>query len=446
LQRSAEPLDYAPVARRMSDLLTIDGIGSDEVELLEATGWTDLSAVAKANVDVLVREMAAANEMLKIVPRVPERRKVERWVASAARLIDPAAATAAPPKAAGRGGRSKKAGAAVEAAEKPTPAPKRRRSGSKAAAEIPVTEIPTAEVPAEEVIAVVPEVEEVPVVPTEPVNFEENPEVMEMLAVAPVAVPLPARLLAEQGIAPTEIAIAPVLNHALGDLEVRVAVDKEAEEEAAVLIPEAPVVNRRAMATAAVHIGDLGGRRKFDASRVRTIEEAQGDAPPVRASSSKAGMEDDRIALLRAPRPETNKGRKPGSPFFIRGVLHDQPLKVWFGGFFLVLLQLCIPLAVVAAPLLILLDQKPEKFAWVPKWIIAFPVAVPVFGLFYAFVSTRAKCRVCAQRIYVPKHCLKNKKAHHLPLLGYIGAVALHVITFKWFNCTFCGTSIRIKK
>jgi hypothetical protein len=48
--------------------------------------------------------------------------------------------------------------------------------------------------------------------------------------------------------------------------------------------------------------------------------------------------------------------------------------------------------------------------------------------------------------MYVPKHCLKNRKAHHLPLLGHIGAVALHVMVFKWFNCTFCGTSIRIKK
>jgi hypothetical protein len=434
----------------MSDLLTIDGIGSDEVELLEATGWTDLSAIAKANVDVLVREMAAANDMLKIVPRVPERRKVERWVASAARLMDPGAV----PKPA-RGGRAKAAAVASIQPEKPAPASKRRRRSSKAekadaeaqaageaAAAVPVDARVMAEVLVAEAVA------EIPAVPLEPVNYEENPEVMEMLAVAPVALPLPARMLAERGIGPNEIAIAPVLNRALGDLEVRVAVDKDEAEEApeAVLIPEAPAVNRRAMATAAVHIGDLGGRRKFDASRVRTIEEAQNEAPPVRVSATKSGMEDDRIALLRAPRPETNKGRKPGSPFFIRGVLHDQPLKVWFGGFFLVLLQICIPLAVIAAPLLILLDQKPETFSWVPKWIIAFPIAVPVFGVFYAFVSTRAKCRVCAQRIYVPKHCLKNKKAHHLPLLGYIGAVALHVITFKWFNCTFCGTSIRIKK
>ncbi|MCW1916892.1 DUF4332 domain-containing protein [Luteolibacter sp. GHJ8] len=427
----------------MSDLLTIDGIGSDEVELLEATGWTDLSAVAKANVDVLVREMAAANDMLKIVPRVPERRKVERWVASAARLVDPAAAPAP-----ARSSRARtKTVVKEEQAEAPAPAPKKRRRSSKAAKEEAppvVDEVvpePVTELPQEEAVP-----EEAPV-PLEPVNYEENPEVMEMLAVAPVAVPLPARLLAEQGIGPTEIAIAPVLNRALGDLEVRVAIEREEEEETPeVLIPEAPAVNRRAVATAAVHIGDLGGRRRFDASRVRTIEEAQGDAPVERRSASKAGMEDDRIALLRAPRPETNKGRNPNSRFYIRGVLHDQPLKVWFGGFFLVLLQFCIPLAVVAAPLLILHDEKPEQFAWVPKWIIAFPIAVPILGVFYALLSTRAKCRVCAQRMYVPKHCLKNKKAHHLPLFGYIGAVAMHVMAFKWFNCTFCGTSIRIKK
>ena len=69
-------------------------------------------------------------------------------------------------------------------------------------------------------------------------------------------------------------------------------------------------------APVSVEVSDSGpapGRRGIDASKVRTIEEVQGDAPPVRASSSKAGMQDDRIALLRSPLPETNKGRKPGS-------------------------------------------------------------------------------------------------------------------------------------
>jgi hypothetical protein len=88
----------------------------------------------------------------------------------------------------------------------------------------------------------------------------------------------------------------------------------------------------------------------------------------------------------------------------------------------------------------------PADFAWVPHWIIVFPISLLVLGILYALVGSRAKCRVCAQRMYVPKQCLKNKKAHHLPLFGYIGAVAMHVIAFRWFNCTFCGTSIRIKK
>ena len=91
-------------------------------------------------------------------------------------------------------------------------------------------------------------------------------------------------------------------------------------------------------------------------------------------------LADPIIVLLRSPLPSTNKGRKPGSRFYIRGVLHDQPLKVWFGGLFAVLLQLSVPLAVIAAPLLILSNETPAGFEWVPKWIIAFPLAVPVLG------------------------------------------------------------------
>ena len=279
-----------------------------------------------------------------------------------------------------------------------------------------------------------------------PVNFEADPDVAEMLAAAPLALPIPARQLAERGIAPSEIAVAPLLNRALGDLDVRVAVEKPQRKD----LPGAAASSRRvAAAAAAVQVADVGfsmGRRGFDSAKIRSIEEAQGDAPPVRASSSSAGMQDDRIALLRAPLEKTNRGRKPSSRFYIRGVLHDRPLKVWFGGLITILLQLIVPLAIIAAPLLILSDQQPKDFAWVPGWIIAFPLALPVLGILYAVVSSGAKCRVCAQRMYVPKHCLKNRKAHHLPLLGYIGAVALQVMIFRWYNCTFCGTSIRIKK
>lgn len=418
----------------MAKLIDIEGIGPDDAELLEATGWTDAHALANADPERLTREIADANAMLKILPRTPERRRVERWIAAAGRAVGPST-----PKKKGR----VKSGSNPVPAD--APAPRRRRKTSAAAiSEPPVVPSVKEELPlavAASPPTVDPGEDELAAI-AGPVNFEADPDVAEMLVAAPIALPIPARLLAERGISPSEIAVAPLLNRALGDLEVRVSVDKPVRRD----LPDAPAGSRRATSVQVSDAGFSMGRRGFDSARIRTIEDAQGDAPPVRASSSKAGMEDDRIALLRSPLEKTNRGRKPSSRFFIRGVLHDRPLRIWFGGLFALLLQLGVPLAIIAAPLLILSDQQPEVFSWVPKWIIVFPLIVPVAGLLYALVSTGAKCRVCAQRIYVPKHCLKNRKAHHLPLLGHIGAVALHVMTFKWFNCTFCGTAIRIKK
>ena len=439
----------------MAKLIDIEGIGQDDAELLEATGWTDVQALAKADPEVLTREIADANAMLKLAARTPERRKVERWIAAAARALDPDAPKPsrsrrdAGPTTEPLPERPRKKRTVVTAGELPAAAKVARVQGPAVQGELALPEIAPAEKEPVEDPAPAPAAEEdhhdeaALAAVAGPVNFEADPDVAEMLAVAPFALPIPARQLADHGIAPSEIAVAPLLNRAVGDLEVRVAVERSQRKD----LPEASASSRRTAAS--VQVADVGftmGRRGFDSTKIRTIEDAQGDAPPVRASSSKAGMQDDRIALLRAPLEKTNRGRKPSSRFYIRGVLHDRPLRVWFGGLITILLQLMVPLAIIAAPLLILSDQNPEGFAWVPAWIIAFPLALPVLGVLYAFVSAGAKCRVCAQRMYVPKHCLKNRKAHHLPLLGYIGAVALHVLVFKWFNCTFCGTSIRIKK
>jgi hypothetical protein len=437
----------------MAKLIDIEGIGPDDAELLEATGWTDAYALAKADPEVLTREIADANAMLKLAPRTPERRKIERWIAAAVRALDP---NTPKPSRARRD---------IPDVEPLSERPRRKQRVVVTAGELPGSaKVAVIQSPADQGELVLPETalaeeEEEPApasVDAEdhgaetdlaavagPVNFEADPDVAEMLAVAPFALPIPARQLAERGIAPSEIAVAPLLNRAMGDLDVHVTVEKSQRKD----LPGTSASSRRNAAS--VQVADVGfsmGRRGFDSTKIRTIEDAQGDAPPVRAASSSAGVQDERINLLRTPLEKTNRGRKPSSRFYIRGVLHDRPLRVWFGGLITVLLQLVVPLAIIAAPLLILSDQQVERFSWVPAWIIAFPLALPPLGILYAFVSSGAKCRVCAQRMYVPKHCLKNRKAHHLPLLGYIGAVALHVMTFKWFNCTFCGTAIRIKK
>lgn len=424
----------------MSKLLTIQGIGPDELELLDAAGWGDVRALAGADPGKLAVELAKANSMLRIVTKTPNEETVALWVRDAQDLHVNGEITKRAKPVARRATAPPEGTAAVRTS--------RQRKAST-----------TAQEPADEEASAIALATE-PVFDEEaalakvsgPVNFEADPEVMKMLLQAPVAIPIPARVLAEKGIKPSEIAVAPLLNRAVGDLDVRVAETTAPVAESTsgkkIDLPAAARDTRPRQAIAPVQTADnsASGRRGIDVGRVRTIEEFQGETPAPRSSSSRAGMEDDRIALLRAPLPGTNGRRKPSSRFYIRGVLHDRPLKVWFGGLFAVLLQIMLPLALISAPLLILSDQQVKHFEWVPAWIIAFPIALPILAILYAIVSTGAKCRVCGQRLYVPKNCLKNRKAHNSFYFGHIGALAAHVMIFKWFNCTFCGTPIRIKK
>ncbi len=374
----------------MSKLIDIEGIGPEERDLLEAAGWAEPRAIATADLADLSAELEKANRILKIAAVTPDRATVAEWIRKAAASLGE---------------------------EVVIP---------------PVDEEPVeVDEAAEEALAVV----------SGPVNFEADRDIAAMLDKAPFALPIPARLLAGQGIPPAEVPVAPLLNRAMGDLDVRV--DADAVKRPIPALREAKPRPAPAVVKAAEPV--VTGRRGIDTAKVRTLEEAQ-SAPPVKAPSSQAAVANDRVSLIRAPLPETNARRKPSSRFYIRGVLHDRPFRVWFGGFFAVLLQLLLPLAFIAAPLLILSQQSEANFGWVPKWIIAFPMALPFAGLLYLFCSVGAKCRVCGQRLYVPKHCLKNSKAHHLPLIGHIGALALHVMVFRWFKCTFCGTAIRIKK
>ncbi len=374
----------------MSKLIDIEGIGPEERDLLEAAGWTEPRAIASADLADLSAELEKANRILKITAVTPDRATVAEWIRQAAASL-----------------------------------------GEEVVILLDDEEPVEVDEAAEEALAEV----------SGPVNFEADRDIAAMLDKAPLALPIPARFLAGQGIPPVEIPVAPLLNRAMGDLDVRV--DADTVRRPIPALREAKPRSSSAVVKVAEPV--VTGRRGIDTAKVRTLEEAQ-NAPRVEAASSQAVAADDRVSLIRSPLPETNAKRKPTSRFYIRGVLHDRPFRVWFGGFFAVLVQLLLPLAFIAAPLLILSEQSEANFGWVPKWIIAFPLALPVAGLLYLLCSAGAKCRVCGQRLYVPKHCLKNAKAHHLPLIGHIGALALHVMIFRWFKCTFCGTAIRIKK
>jgi hypothetical protein len=185
-------------------------------------------------------------------------------------------------------------------------------------------------------------------------------------------------------------------------------------------------------------------QRQFDASKLKSIA-ANGPAAP-RLPRSKQGHEEDRVALIRAPREKTNRGKNPNSRRYVRGVLHTHPWSIRIGAIFSLLLLVNLPLAIISAFLLLLSRENSEGFAWVPEWILAFPVVLPVTGLFYLVWGMSGKCRICSQKLFVHKGALKHVKAHRLPGMGYVVPLCLHLLLFSWFRCSSCGTPVRLKK
>lgn len=266
-----------------------------------------------------------------------------------------------------------------------------------------------------------------------PVNFEISPEVVRMLAAAPFAIPLPARFLMKQKLAVGDIPAAILLNRYCGDLDVRV------EDR----IP-ASQPSRSATAANNIRLADTSGTQmEIDTSRIKSTEILSGNAP---RKNTQAQGENERVALIRAPRVETNAGRDPQSRRYIRGVLHSHPFAIRIGAVTTLVMMAVLPAGVVSAGLLLLSTQLPARFGWVPEWLLVFPLALPVFGLIYGIWGTSASCRICGQKQFLPKVCLKNSKAHHIRGLGNIIPLCLHILLFQWFRCIYCGTPIRLKK
>jgi hypothetical protein len=267
-----------------------------------------------------------------------------------------------------------------------------------------------------------------------PVNHESAPEVARLLSSAPLAIPLPAKLLKAENLAVSDIPAGILLNRYSGDLEVRV------ENRVPVPKPSRP----------ALHVGNVriaetsATRLDIDTSRIKSTDTLAGAAP--KSSSSRAANMNDRVALIRGPKEETNRGRNPQSRRYIRGVLHSHPLGLRIGAIVTLVMMILLPLGVVSAALLLLSREVPQRFGWVPEWLLLFPVSLPVFGIMYMIWGTSGSCRICGQKQFVPKACLKNTKAHRIRGLGHIIPVCLHILLFQWFRCTYCGTPVRLKE
>ncbi|RYD33507.1 MAG: DUF4332 domain-containing protein, partial [Verrucomicrobiaceae bacterium] len=184
-----------------------------------------------------------------------------------------------------------------------------------------------------------------------PVNYEDSPSVVKLLNDSPFAIPLPAKLLMEQQLAVGDIPPGILLNRYSGDLEVRVEDRVPTPKHGRPAVPSSTV----RMAEPAV------SRLEIDTARVKPIEALSGPAP--RTKTSKAS-DDDRVALIRAPRVGTNKGRNPGSRLYIRGVLHSHPFSIAIGAIITLVIMIMLPTGIISAALLLFSSEMPEKFDW----------------------------------------------------------------------------------
>ena len=265
------------------------------------------------------------------------------------------------------------------------------------------------------------------------VNYEGIAQVLEMLGASPCAIPLPGKFLAEKKIRVSDIPAGLLLNRYSGDLDVRI-VNPE--------LPQSDLPKRRQAGSTKP---DQRSREKiFDVAAVQTIRP---DVAPVhRVVDFKQGSQDERVALICTPLESTNRGKLADSRRFVRGILHPHPWRLRLGAFFALILLPLLPTAVISGFLLLLSSVYPESFFWVPKGLLAFPIALPVIGLGYLFWGVGGKCRVCSQKIFIHKKALKHGKAHRFLRTGFIAPLSIHLLLFSWFRCSSCGTPVRLKK
>lgn len=257
----------------------------------------------------------------------------------------------------------------------------------------------------------------------------------ELLQSAPSAIPIPARLLVENQLGVSEVPTGIPLDQ----LEIACHLD------AGLAANDSSAAGKSNAASGFVRLAETNSPKlEIDTSRLRSIGELGGTEEA--SAESSLAAETDRIALIRAPRKESNAGRDPSSRWYLRGILHKSPVLIYSGALATLLMMLIIPLAAISAFLLLSSTYMPKSFSWVPSWLIAFPFALPLIGLIYAILGNMGSCRVCCQKLFVPKSHLKNSRAHHVPLLGYILPLCVHIVLFRWFRCTHCGTPIRLKE
>ena len=156
------------------------------------------------------------------------------------------------------------------------------------------------------------------------------------------------------------------------------------------------------------------------------------EKPQIAALVSKR-KQDVRVSVSKG----LNAGKKLHSRTFIRGVLNPHIWRMRISSFITLLMFVLMPASLTALGMV----MKTKNLWW-----FAVPAVFLVIFFFYLTVASRMKCRVCGQPVFSPKSCRKHIKAHRSRMFGYIIPTSIHMILFHWFRCTYCGTSVRLRK
>ena len=362
----------------MPKINTISRIPAKAVELLEAVGYLEVSDLRGADLDDLIQELSKANEILEIMAS-----------------SELSAVSIAQWKQWADGGQ----GEADESKgqKKNKPVNKKQVTGDQQKSASKGKKSPKREL----------------------VNFEEDEDMMQMLALSPVAEQLDPMLLAEEEISLDDVADGVLLNQCEANAKINIMTT----------LGRADSLLRQ----------DEASRTRLNASRIRNFDDLDSSVQYVKPL--------DRGPLKEAvvSSADLNEGVSPKSLKFIKGVFHTDAVTVRRAALTSLFFAAVLVVNIVSLLGLFLYRARLEA-GYVLTWVVSLLLVLVVSALSYFYYANKARCIVCRQPPLMPKKCIKHKKAHHVKGAGYILPTALQLLRYKWFYCTYCGTAIRLKK
>jgi len=349
----------------MIKIQDIPKLSEGEVELLEAVGYLDAVDLIDVDSQQLYSELVKANETLAILADHPTEDQIKSW---------------------------------QDCLKEDGNVRKKASSGTRRREQTTVVKEPANR--------------------EERVNFENDPNIIEMLEVAPEAELLPGSLIKRHQIAVKDIPEAILLTNCEKGQKINT------QQESSV--PDRSPVDSEAAST------------ELESLNIRNFDQIDTGIKEIQPLDRGSARE------ILSPSEGLNDGVQPASRRFIRGVLHPKPSQIRIAAFFTLLFFFSMMVAFIGIPLALVYEHMTGQNTVL--WVLAMAGLLFICGLCYAIWGASERCRVCNQRQFVPRKCLKHKQAHRFPLIGYILPTALHLLWYKWSHCIYCGTSVRTKK